>query len=367
MTRIDKSKSRLDHVVTELRRRLMHYLPGSRLPGYRQLAGLTHATEQTVKSALAQLAGEGIVALHERQGTIVLQQPRRMPISRIRVLNTHTPKELFSETVLAGVSKRCDRYGLKMAVDREPGDLNAPETLRRLAGEDPQLAGWVLVLLEPLPDATLLAWQAKGIPFVVVDDFPGVAQVNLVGRDMRRAIYEATDKLLELGHRRVALVGLHAETHRQSQQRLAGFQLAHEHHGLQVDPSLMVYGNPSKRLPSRQDLQRLLARPDRPTALVGVDQPIGCTIIAACRQAGLNVPGQVSVISAGLRPRLEPDLLNQLTRFDEGSPERLGELAVDILADHHNHPETTTTFWLGSVYVDCGSVAGVPGPSGPRG
>ncbi|MDD4891895.1 MAG: substrate-binding domain-containing protein [Phycisphaerae bacterium] len=362
MRKRSEAKSQVDDVVPRLRRRLMHYYPGSRLPGHKQLARLLNATERTIVLAVSQLAKEGVVELRERGGTVVLSAPQAMPIREVHVLNDHKPRLLFAETVLLGVSKRCAHHGLRMVADRDPPDLVDARALRQLAGGDPLLAGWVLLLAEAPPDSTLSDWQVRGIPFVVVDDFPQTAHVNTISRDVQRAVHEATCKLLDLGHRRIALVGIYLDSHPISQQRLRGFESAHSRLGLQVDPSMIVHGDPVHYEPARQELQRLLERADRPTALVGVDQSVGCGLLSACGRARLDVPREISVISAGLHPRLEPELLSRLSCFDEGPPERMGELAVDVLVNHHNQVGITNVF-LGSCYVDRGSIAAPPDPS----
>lgn len=109
--------------------------------------------------------------------------------------------------------------------------------------------------------------------------------------DNRGAAYDITDYVLSLGHRRVAYIsgppGLYA-----SRDRLAGFREAAIDGG--VDADLIYEGNFSYEEGYAATLQ-MLAEAELPEAIVGANDETSLGVLAALRQARLDVPGRVSV------------------------------------------------------------------------
>lgn len=136
---------------------------------------------------------------------------------------------------------------------------------------------------------------ASGIPLVALDPTgqplhttPSVGATNWSGG------LAATQHLLALGHRRIAILTGPAEF-LCSRARLDGYRAAMDAAGVPVDESLVLVG----RFYVEDGLAlgtRLLRRPDRPTAVVcGNDlQAIG--VYEAARRAGVAIPGQLSVV-----------------------------------------------------------------------
>jgi DNA-binding LacI/PurR family transcriptional regulator len=137
--------------------------------------------------------------------------------------------------------------------------------------------------------------RAKGIPFVVFDptselpdDVPFVGATNWSGGR------SATRHLIELGHRRIAMIGGpdHVLCCRA---RLDGHRSAIEAAGLPVDDALIV----------RTDLTRedgytaaveLLNRPQRPTAIFACNDLQALGVYRAARSLGLRIPADLSVV-----------------------------------------------------------------------
>lgn len=349
-----------DEVLYKIRQRLLNYFPGSRLPGHRQLARLLGTSERNIRRAIQRLADEGVLKLQERGGTFVRSTPHPLPIQQIHIVTDHAPTRLYAEAVLLGASRGCEQHRLPIQIDRAAVNEGGFATLRELAGPaDPLRIGWVLLQQKSIPEAVLFDWLSRGVPHVVVDGRPSNVQVNLIYHDRQRSIYEATNRLIEMGHRRIKIVGIHDDMQEVSRQRLGGFEQALAHHQLPFDDSMVLFNNPVRYEAARTDLLRTLTSDPRPTALVAVDQEVGCAVIKMCDMNGLTIPDDISVISAGLHAPINPDLLKRLSCFDEGMPEQLGELAVDMMVNHHRQPGPTV-IRLGAVYVERGSVASPP-------
>lgn len=174
------------------------------------------------------------------------------------------------------------------------------------------------------PDLPALGWlERRGLPMVYVDMPPQPGR-TVVTIDDRGGARLAAEHLVALGHRRVAVVsaGLAPEagvvplslaeavTTRRSQvvdQRLLGWHDALSAAG--ISPTLVA--QPDVYSDARPAVRELLARPDRPTAVLCLTDVIARDVVGAAQEQGLDVPGDLSVvgfddnpIAARTRPRL---------------------------------------------------------------
>lgn len=137
--------------------------------------------------------------------------------------------------------------------------------------------------------------QRQLIPFVVVDtDSATSALVPTVGSNNWNGGLLATRHLLELGHRRIAIVS-GPEGVLCSRARAAGFQFAHDEAGTPVDPDLVRYGSFYIDAGYAHGMD-LLTQPNRPTAIFAGSDMQAMGVLRAARQLGLDVPGDLSVI-----------------------------------------------------------------------
>jgi LacI family transcriptional regulator len=137
--------------------------------------------------------------------------------------------------------------------------------------------------------------RRQGIPFVVVDtDSATTASMPTVGSNNWNGGLLATRHLLELGHRRIAIISGPQDV-LCSRARLAGFRAAHEEAGIEVDPDLVRYG--TFRISGGYDHGiALLERADRPTAVFAGSDLQAMGVLRAARQLGIDVPRGLSVI-----------------------------------------------------------------------
>jgi len=89
-------------------------------------------------------------------------------------------------------------------------------------------------------DLTLPFLREHPIPYVLVDRLQDL-RVDQVGVENENSSAALVDHLLQLGHCRVGMVG-GLKGLSTSEERRAGFLLAHCRHGLEADPRLMVEG-----------------------------------------------------------------------------------------------------------------------------
>jgi LacI family transcriptional regulator len=137
--------------------------------------------------------------------------------------------------------------------------------------------------------------QRQRIPFVVVDtDSATTASVPTVGSNNWNGGLLAARHLIELGHRRIAIIS-GPEDVLCSQARAAGFRFAHDEAGIALDPDLVRYGNFSATAGYAHGTE-LLGADDRPTAVFAGSDTQAIGVLRAARRLGLDVPQDLSVI-----------------------------------------------------------------------
>jgi LacI family transcriptional regulator len=131
------------------------------------------------------------------------------------------------------------------------------------------------------------------IPVVLIDrERPDWADSVMV--DHRGGVRKATERLIQMGHRRIALI-----TGRDSlfpaRERMIGFRKAHETAQLPCDPDFIRSGSFTAEFGFEQT-SLLMSVPNRPTAIIagGIEMLPG--VIRALRVRGLSIPEDVSLI-----------------------------------------------------------------------
>ena len=111
----------------------------------------------------------------------------------------------------------------------------------------------------------------------------------------RRAFHRATEFLIDLGHRRIALLNGN-ETMDFAARRRAGFEAAMADRGLGTDPALMFSEEMTEDYGYRV-ARRCLEMPDRPTAFLVSSLITALGVRRAIEEAGLRLGRDVSVVT----------------------------------------------------------------------
>jgi len=150
--------------------------------------------------------------------------------------------------------------------------------------------------------------------------------------------------VLELGHRRIGFVyGVNIEA--QGYDRLSVYQKVLQENGL-YDESLLQRCGPSMEH-GYQAAITLLTRPDRPTALLVINDLLAIAVVRAASDLGLNIPGDLSVASFDDIP-FTNYTVPRLTTV-AGEPQLDGRRAVQLLLrrlnDSDRPREIITSDW----------------------
>ncbi|BCN38230.1 transcriptional regulator [Alicycliphilus denitrificans] len=136
----------------------------------------------------------------------------------------------------------------------------------------------------------------KDLPVVSLDrDF--TSQGVGIHVDHHNGALQATRYLLNLGHRRIALL-TPASTLRPGRERIAGYLKAFAEQGIEHDPQLIRAESSAMEF-SFSDSLSLLSMPEPPTAFLCLGTRILAGVLQALRHSGRSIPGDVSVVSIG--------------------------------------------------------------------
>jgi LacI family transcriptional regulator len=143
---------------------------------------------------------------------------------------------------------------------------------------------------------TLLArLKARGVPAVHVMSWPPPSGLACVGFDNARAMAQVVRYLLDLGHRRIAMLAGVTRDNDRATARLAGVRDALTAAGLKLPPAYVAerrYGLAA----AREGLQQLMRAPTPPTAVVCGNDVLAFGALLEAQRLGLEVPRELSIV-----------------------------------------------------------------------
>lgn len=185
------------------------------------------------------------------------------------------------------------------------------------------------VLLVPaVSNADSVCWlQERSVPVVVLDRRIPDVQVDTVRCDSELGAYHLTKHLLNLGHRRIAILG-GTQTVSTSVDRIAGYQRAFAESQVDNPVDMVRYGHFTSES-GYEVAHELLRMQSPPTALVAANNFIAVGAYRAAREAGLHVPNALSLVAFD---DFSPDLVLDpfLTVMAQPAHE-IGRQATDLL------------------------------------
>ncbi|MEW6046876.1 MAG: LacI family DNA-binding transcriptional regulator [Bacillota bacterium] len=236
----------------------------------------------------------------------------------------------FFAEALRGVARAAQDFGYSIMVTAaETYEAEAQQCLAML--QDRRADGAVL-LASRNPDPLIAELVRQRLPFVVLGRVPGQPSVYWVNNDNFQAAALAVTHLIELGHRRIALIGGHEELV-VTQDRLNGFVMTLQEANLSLPPGWVSLGEFTWQHGHRE-ARRLLEGGDRPTAIVGMDDVLAAGVCRAAREMGLELPRDLSVVGFNDDPLAQ--LLNPPLTTVRIPARELGEAAARQLIDRLN-------------------------------
>jgi DNA-binding LacI/PurR family transcriptional regulator len=192
-----------------------------------------------------------------------------------------------------------------------------------------------LIVIAPPSDSAILAGlKERGFPCVLINAESDNPDFSTVDVDNAGATEEITRHLIELGHRRIAAMPGNEDLSN-GRQRHQGYLRALEAAGLPYDEVLSSPGwfGPESGYERVAEMLRMPAD-RRPTAIVCGSDQIAVGVLAALRDKGIRVPGEMSVVGFDdltFAATTDPPLTTVRQPFEQMSA-RATEILLSLIA-----------------------------------
>ena len=240
--------------------------------------------------------------------------------------------EVHMSEFMYGLGKQLADNNIDILVTPTETALHELDIYRRLASSKNVDA---IVLHSPFPnDARARLLAELGIPYIVHGRADIAVPHAWLDIDNEGAFRRATDHLLDLGHKRIAMInGPEGRTFAEHRNR--GYREALQARGIAVDPSYTVHGRFTDEI-GYVFARSLLEQSPRPTAFLAGSMMSALGVSRAVRAAGLVLGRDVSMIAHDdVFPFLNADQMQPpltTTRSSiRAAGNRIGELLLQCL------------------------------------
>lgn len=317
------------------------FLKGTLLPPEQELCHTFAVSTITMRRALTELSRDGLIRRKSGIGTLVTADTKKIRFALLFLgfdsAEWLQRSEIFG-SLLAGIGDAAWHANADFSTIRIASDQDARPILKMLTDER-EVDGILLRSAGDIEDSYLTLLESRQLPYVVLKRHIEGRRMNFVTLNDVEASACATSHLINLGHRRIALIsGARDISSRRGMYQ--GYRAALEEHGLQYDESLVHF---TSTLPDAADgctsMQQLLGLDVPPTAVFAAGDILAIGAMDALDRVGLRVPGDVAIVGYGdtqVARAVRPRLTSVRTPYDE-----IGRIATDALVRLIVNPSET--------------------------
>jgi DNA-binding LacI/PurR family transcriptional regulator len=223
---------------------------------------------------------------------------RRMVTGRTNIIGfvvRQSPDQAFADyflpQVLSGLSRAASAQNFHILIEPIPPEDQTGAYTRLI--RERHVDG--IVLSGPrFDDQELLRIHAEGAPVVLMGQLPNTG-LPFVDVDNVGGAERATRHLIDLGHRRIALITNADPGYTASADRRAGYRRALEAAGIAYDESLVRYGDFTSQ-GGAAAMQSLLQLNPLPTAVFVASDTVALGALLALRNKRLRVPEDLALV-----------------------------------------------------------------------
>jgi LacI family transcriptional regulator len=217
----------------------------------------------------------------------------------------------FFRRSLRGIADAARSKGFEILLANTDEELEKERTAVSLLAER-RVDGIVICPADAGDRAHLRGVVASGIPIVLIDRTVSGLSADTVGIDNRKAARQATERLLALGHQRIAILtggtpeigerllrpdmkGVERLSATTVGSRAAGYRDAMGAAGLSLRPDYLS-ANGFRREDAVAEVRKLMTLVDPPTAVLAFDSIQSLGALQGFRELGLRCPDDVSLL-----------------------------------------------------------------------
>ncbi len=322
------------------------WIPGAALPSIRKLAEEYGLGIAPLRMAIEKLKREQFV-VSTRRRIVVCARPASAFTPERLVLVTYN--DVVNRLILDPMYEALN-HGIQMGISRErspfviAGDSDFGEHVSHAYLNLP-LRG--IMAVGPLSRTVLDEYEGLDLPVVIVDQNCCGRKLHSIAVNNRAAAFEVTQRLIGVGHRRIAFLRRISAAHVRdidpdSRERQEGFTEALTAGGL-PEPRSCIFNFLSRNKPQSPNIQAVLNAKPRFTAIVVVDDEAADRLLRAAHERGLRVPEDLSLVSFSPKNTALQKVSGARIDFVE-----MGTRAATLLAKPRHHPLNlqVKAFWV---------------------
>ncbi len=282
---------------------------------------------------------------------MLAQSLRRQATLTIGFVVGDISNPLFSE-IVTGVESTLHLNGYSMLLTNSLGDPAMEAAHIRLLSQR-RVDGLVISVLDETHPETIARLEELEIPVVVLDrSLPTEIPVSRVLSDHRSGMNAAVTHLLDLGHRRIALIG--GTGVRPALERRAGLVDAFAARGL--PPTYLVDEGSLAVEHGTAAMHRLLALPEPPTAVIAGGNQLMLGALRVVAERGITLGTELSFV--GCDDIAITDLFQPAVAVVRRDNFAMGRAAADLLLARIRNGATPSDVVLPTTFVarpSCGA------------
>ncbi len=200
----------------------------------------------------------------------------------------------FYEKIIKGIEAATLVHNLEVVFYNSDDNLQNHQLLISNVLETNKVDGLIVVGSHLGDHKALLEIIGRGFPIAMIERYFTDIKVPCAVADNRQGAGVAVEHLIRLGHRRIGCItgNLHYQT---AIERLEGYKTSLVNHQLVVAEELIALGDFHYET-GYDAMKQLLALPERPTAVFACNDMMAFGAIAAIREAGMAVPGDLAIV-----------------------------------------------------------------------
>lgn len=152
-----------------------------------------------------------------------------------------------------------------------------------------------IISMDPAVNVETLKELAENYAIIQCSEYGGGIGIPYVTIDSEEASYHAVKHLIQIGHRKIALMNSD-EKFLYARERRMGYERALQEHGIPLDGEYIFYTQELGFEQGQQTMKKILQLQDRPTAVFAVSDLLAIGALKEINAAGLHVPEDVAVV-----------------------------------------------------------------------
>lgn len=304
MKEVDGMKPKYQIIIDDIKSDILSgtYKAGEKIATEYTLQESYNVSRQTVRKAILELSNEGFLRSEKGSGTYVSNQYRSKTGTKtsnktIGVITTYISDYIFP-SIIRGIESRLneDNYSLLLA------STNNDVSQEKKALEMMLSYGVDGLIIEPTRSnvynpniAYYLSFKEQDVPFTMINAYYEELEVPFFCLDDVQSSYLATQELIAKGHTQIGIIAKMDDL--QGKFRMKGFIKALGEAKLRFQQEHVLSFDTSTKAELSASLHTYLTENrDELTALVCYNDEVGLEVVHVCRELGISIPDELSII-----------------------------------------------------------------------